>query len=196
MTKREMRTIDQNFQAREDDEEMKIEGYFSVFNQNYDMGYGMSEEIDPHAFDKTLGGDIRALIDHNTNLVLGRTKAGTLTLRVDAHGLWGSISINPKDQDARNIYERVKRGDVNQCSFGFEIVEEETEFRDNGDIHWKVKEVNLFEVSVCTFPAYETTEVSARKEDAKTIQKRKTEAWKQQLADAHKWLKERGEQNA
>ena len=70
MTKREMRTIDQNFQVREDDEEMKIEGYFSVFNQNYDMGHGMSEEIDPHAFDKTLGGDIRALIDQDRKSVV------------------------------------------------------------------------------------------------------------------------------
>lgn len=58
------------------------------------MGDGFTEQIDPHAFDDQLGGDVRALIDHDTRLVLGRTCAGTLTLRVDEHGLWGSIAVN------------------------------------------------------------------------------------------------------
>lgn len=70
---------------------------------------------------------VRALIDHETRLVLGRSKAGTLELREDSHGLWGKIRINPNDTDAMNLYNRVKRGDVDQCSFGFNIVKEDTE---------------------------------------------------------------------
>ena len=68
-----------------------IEGYFAVFDSNYDMGYGMSESVAPGAFSETLAGDVRALIDHDTRLVLGRTTAHTLELREDSHGLWGKI---------------------------------------------------------------------------------------------------------
>ena len=117
------------FTTREDGEQPIIEGYFSVFNTNYDMGFEMSESVAPGAFTKSLSNDVRALINHDTTLVLGRTSAHTLELREDSHGLWGKITINPKDGDAMNLYERVKRGDVNQCSFGFNIVSEETDFR-------------------------------------------------------------------
>ena len=157
---------------------MYIEGYFAVFNSNYDIYSDVSESVAPGAFANTLGGDIKALCDHDTRLVLGRNKAGTLELREDSHGLWGRISINPNDSDAVNLYERVKRGDVDQCSFGFEIVREDTEFRDDGSVHFTIREVHLYEVSVVTFPAYSETSVSARKRDVAEIQKRKLDAWK------------------
>lgn len=89
----------------------------------------------------------------------------------------GKIRINPNDVDAMNLYERVKRGDVDQCSFGFAIVNEETECREDGSIHWTIKEVKLYEVSVVTFPAYEETSVSARKQQFEDIQKRENEKW-------------------
>ena len=166
------------FQTREDGEEQIIEGYFSVFNSNYEMWEGASESIAPGAFDSSMGNDIRALTNHDTTLVLGRTKANTLELKPDSHGLWGRIRINPKDSDAVNTYERVKRGDVDQCSIGFLIRDEETEFREDGSIHWTIKDVELFEVSICTFPAYEETSVSARHRDADELKKRADEAWK------------------
>lgn len=169
-----------DFETR-DDGEPTIEGYFAVFNSNYDIADGLSESISPNAFDNTLSGDIRALTDHDTTLVLGRTTNNTLELKVDAHGLWGKIRINPKDTDAMNLYERVKRGDVSQCSFGFEIVREETEVLPNNDIHWTIEEVNLFEVSCCTFPAYQSTSISARCEERDEILKRKNEAWKLEM---------------
>lgn len=175
---RQLRTIQSKFETREDGGKLSIEGYFAVFNSDYEMFPGLSESIAPGAFDKTLSGDIRALINHDTTLVLGRTKANTLLLRTDAHGLWGSIDINPKDVDAMNLYERVKRGDVDQCSIGFDILKEETEFRDDGSIHWTIKEVELFEVSACTFPAYEETNISARQKERDEILRRKNEAWK------------------
>lgn len=172
------------FKTREDGEDLIIEGYFAVFGSIYEIWNDMTESIDPGAFTETLkDADVRALINHDTTLVLGRTKAGTLELSVDEHGLWGKIRINPNDQDAMNVYERVKRGDVDQCSFGFEIVREETDFKEDGSIHWTIMEVRLWEVSVCTFPAYEETEVSARKRDAeeamKEIREKKTKVWRE-----------------
>lgn len=166
------------FKTREDSGEMVIEGYFAVFNSNYEMWEGASESIAPGAFTSSLGGDIRALTNHDTTLVLGRNKVHTLELKEDARGLWGRIIINPNDSDAVNTYERVKRGDVDQCSIGFMIRSEETDFRDDGSIHWTITDVELFEVSVCTFPAYEETGVSARHRDAEELKKRASEAWK------------------
>lgn len=178
-TRRQMRSADAEFQTREDGENLSIEGYFAVFNSNYDIGYGMSESIAPGAFDGTLSDDVRALINHDTTLVLGRTAAHTLELRQDERGLWGRIAINPNDSDAMNLYNRVKRGDVNQCSFGFDILEEETEFRGDDEIHWTIKAVKLYEVSCCTFPAYEETSIAARQRDAEELKKRALEAWKE-----------------
>ena len=169
------------FITREDGEQPTIEGYFSVFNSIYDMGYGMTESVAPGAFTKSMSNDVRALINHDSTLVLGRTKAHTLELREDAHGLWGKITINPNDRDAMNLYERVKRGDVDQCSFGFNIVSEETDFREDGTVHWTITEAELHEVSVCTFPAYEDTAVSARKHDLDEIKKREADKWRAEM---------------
>ena len=178
---RQMRSIASKFETRESEEGLFIEGYFSVFNSTYELWPGATESVAPGAFANTLGGDIRALIDHETRLVLGRNKSGTLELREDSHGLWGRVKINPNDQDAVNLYERVKRGDVDQCSFGFDIVKEDTEVRDDGSVHWTIREVKLHEVSVVTFPAYTETSVSARKRDFEEIQKRETEKWRDDM---------------
>ena len=188
---RQLRTVGTKFETREDGENLSIEGYFAVFDSNYEIAPGMSESIAPGAFSKTLSGDIRALINHDTTLVLGRTKANTLQLREDNHGLWGHIDINPNDTDATNLYERVKRGDVDQCSFGFDILSEETDFRDDGSVHWTIKEVELYEVSPCTFPAYEETNISARAKEREDLLKRKNEAWKDAILK-----KLKGEDNA
>ena len=171
------------FQTREDGGELTIEGYFAVFNSNYEIWKGASESIAPGAFDSSMSGDIRALTNHDTTLVLGRTKANTLELKTDSHGLWGRVRINPNDSEAMNTYERVKRGDVDQCSIGFLIRSQETDFREDGSIHWTITDVELFEVSVCTFPAYEETSVSARRKDAAEIRSRQLEAWKLQMKD-------------
>jgi len=171
------------FKTREDSGEMVIEGYFAVFNSNYEMWEGASESIAEGAFDSSLSNDVRGLTNHDTTLVLGRTKAHTLELKTDSHGLWGRITINPKDSDAVNTYERVKRGDVDQCSIGFMVRSEETDFRADGSIHWTITDVELFEVSVCTFPAYEETSVSARARDVEELKKRASEAWKMQMKE-------------
>lgn len=181
-TTRQTRSVASEFHTTEDGEALLIEGYFAVFNSNYNIADGLSESIEPGAFTDTISGDVRALINHDTSFVLGRTKANTLTLKQDARGLWGKIVINPDDSDAMNLYARVKRGDVDQCSFGFDILEEETVFSDDGSsVHWKIKKVRLYEVSVCTFPAYEETSVKARQQDAATAKAKKLEAWKSNM---------------
>lgn len=182
-TNRMMRTASTEFKTRDDNGELAIEGYFAVFNSNYDIAEGMSESIAVGAFDNTLSDDIRALINHDTTLVLGRTKAGTLQLRTDSHGLWGHISINPNDSDAMNLYNRVQRGDVDQCSFGFDILSEETDFREDGSVHWTIKEVKLYEVSPCTFPAYEETSIAARSKERNELIKRKNDAWREKMLE-------------
>lgn len=181
MEKRQLRSIPTKFETREDGENPTIEGYFAVFNSNYEIAPGMSESIAPGAFSRTLANDVRALINHDTTLVLGRTKASTLELREDSHGLWGKISINPNDRDAMNLYERVKRGDVDQCSFGFDLKEQDTEIRDDGAVHWTIKDLDLFEVSCCTFPAYEQTNISARSKERDEIRQRTLSAWREKM---------------
>ncbi|MBR1673567.1 MAG: HK97 family phage prohead protease [Eubacterium sp.] len=187
---RQLRTAATEFNTREDGDDLYIEGYFAVFNSIYDLGYGMSESIAPGAFTKWLAGDIRALVNHDTTLVLGRTSAHTLELSQDERGLWGKVKINPKDQDAMNLYARVQRGDETQCSIGFDIIDEETEFREDGSVHWTIREIKLYEVSACTFPAYEETAISARQKDLDELKKRKNEAWK-----AEQLRKLKGDQN-
>lgn len=186
--KRQLRAAASKFQTREDGGAMVIEGYFAVYNSNYDITSDMSESIAPGAFAGSLSGDIRALVNHDSTLVLGRTKANTLQLRDEAHGLWGRIEINPNDGDAVNLYERVKRGDVDQCSIGFMINREETEFNSDGSMHWTIKEAELFEVSCCTFPAYEETNISARARQRDEVKKRDLEAWREKQKGAlKKW---------
>lgn len=179
---RQVRSVPTVFETREaDDGSLHICGYFSVFNSVYQIAPDMSESVAPGAFLSSLNGDVRALTNHDTRLVLGRTTAGTLTLREDETGLWGDITINPKDTDAMNTRERVLRGDVNQCSFGFQIRKEDTEIREDGSVHWTIRDVDLFEVSVCTFPAYEATNVTARSAERAEIRAREFDAWKEKM---------------
>jgi len=181
---RQTRSMRSELKTRaEGDDELVIEGYFAVFGRETELWPGAYEEIAPGAFANTLSNDIRALINHETRLVLGRNKAGTLELREDSYGLWGRIKINPNDTDAMNLYERVKRGDVDQCSFGFNIVREDTEWREDGSVKWTIREVDLHEVSVVTFPAYEDTGVQARRKQVEEHRARLLEAKRQKLIE-------------
>lgn len=170
-----------DFVTREADGSRFIDGYFAVFDSEYWFGKTAFETIDRGAFDLAADQDVRALTNHDTTLVLGRTTAGTLSLRVDEKGLYGSILINEKDQDACNLYARVKRGDVSQCSFGFDILTEQKEFRDDGIVVFHLQKVKLYEVSVCTFPAYQETGVQARAAEIEDILAKKNEAWRAQM---------------
>ena len=176
------RTMLTKYETREEQDGQKvIAGYFAVFNSETELWPGAYESISEEAFDSTLSNDIRALTNHEATLVLGRNKAGTLKLSKDSRGLWGEISINEKDTDALNLYERVKRGDVDQCSFGFNILDEETEWRDDGTVKWTIRKVDLHEVSVCTFPAYEETGVQARHREVEQHRERQAQQWRHDI---------------
>lgn len=175
---RQTRTIEQRFATRDEDGARRLEGYFSVFGPEYDIFPGAKERIDPHAFDGCLSDDVRFLVDHDTSKVLGRTISGTGELKVDDHGLWGSVIINEQDTDATNAWARVARGDVSQASFGFDILDEEEIVNADGSVLWIIKAVKLYEVSVVTFPAYRDTEITARKADYDAVKKRQADAWR------------------
>jgi HK97 family phage prohead protease len=176
------------FTVREENGDRYIEGYFARFDDVYDMGWGITETIDRHAFDSTIHDDIRVLVNHDTTKVLGRTAAGTAELRVDDVGLWGSAKINPADSDAMNEAARMERGDVTGASFGFEIKRIEREYDDSkGTIHRILKDVRLYEVSVCTFPAYQKTAVGVREEDREAARD-EIRAWKEKQKERfRKW---------
>ena len=176
---RQIRSGSTQFRAQREDGVRRISGYFAVFDDVYEVCPGVTESIDPHAFDSVLSDDVRALIDHETRLVLGRTGPHTLRMRVDGKGLWCDIDLNECDTDATNLYARVQRGDVSQCSFGFEILDEEPEYREDGSVHWTIKRVKLYEVSVVTFPAYKDTSVQARKAEYDQMKKRRADAFRE-----------------
>ena len=177
----QIRTIPANFQTREENGDLIIEGYFAVFDKPYFYSDEVFETVDPGAFANTLSADIRALTNHVHHLVLGRNKSNTLTLREDDLGLFGQIKVNPKDRDAVNLYERVKRGDVDQCSFGFDIIREQTDLLEDGRVHVRIQEARLYEVSVVTFPAYEDTGVVAREKNAKEAKAKAGAAWREAM---------------
>ena len=172
----------ENVQTREDGEDLFIEGYFAVFNSTYELWPGATESIAPGVFDDSVSDDVRALYNHNTDIVLGRTSAGTMEIRQDSHGLWGRIRVNRNDGDAMNAYARIARGDITGCSFGFDIDAQETDYREDGTVHWTITRVSpLYEISPCTFPAYQETVVSARKKDLADIEAKKREVWRAEM---------------
>ena len=153
------------FNMRADTSEGVLEGHAAVFNTFADIGGYFREQIAPTAFDRALreNHDVRALINHDPNLILGRTSSGTLKLSIDEIGLHIRLEL-PNTTYARDLEESVKRGDISQMSFGFVPTDEEWNFRDGMD-EVTIKDLNLFDVSPVTYPAYAETDISARDTD-------------------------------
>jgi HK97 family phage prohead protease len=160
----------------------KIRGYAVVFNVlSQDLGW-FREIILPEAVDRTLEEalDVRALVDHDTGKVIGRTRAGTLELRKDKKGL--RVSIDPADTTAgRDVLESVKRGDISGMSFAFRTLTDNWRMEDGETIR-DVLDMTISEVSIVSFPAYTQTSVE--------VAQRSLQAFQQtQAASRLAWLK-------
>jgi HK97 family phage prohead protease len=153
---------------RDDGKSPMMRGHAAVFNElSGDLG-GFREQIIPGAFAEAIeADDVRALINHDSNFVLGRNRAGTLAMREDARGL--AVEITPPDTAfARDLIVSMERGDVTQMSFAFRIRPNGEDWAKNDDGVWvrSVKRVRLYDVSVVTYPAYTQTDVAMRSLDA------------------------------
>ncbi|PTJ29939.1 HK97 family phage prohead protease [Staphylococcus simulans] len=175
MDKTEFRTAD-NIVAK-DDEKMIVEGYALRFNTESHLLGEFVETISPGALENADLTDVRCLIDHNSSYVLGRTVADTLSLTVDDKGLYFRCQL-PNTTYARDLYENIKLGNVNQCSFGFSIEEDGDTFERRSDGLFK-RTVNkiksLFDVSIVTYPAYEETDVAPALRSIKKIKNEELE---------------------
>ena len=145
-------------------QEMVIEGYAILFNTLSDDLGGFKEIISPDALNGVDISDVKCLINHDFNYVIGRTQAETLELGVDEKGLWFKCHL-PNTSYARDIYENLKAGNVNQCSFFYTLPPKDDNAiswsNENGEYVQTVNQIDqLIEVSVVTVPAYKETNVA------------------------------------
>jgi uncharacterized protein len=163
-------------EVRRDDGGPTVAGYAAVFNSKSVMLYGYREMIMPGAFAGSLMGDIRALWQHDSSQVLGRTRAGTLRLWEDNKGL--AFELQPPDtQTGRDAVTLIERGDVDQMSFGFNVPNGGDEWAedDDGTPLRLLRQATLVEVSPVTFPAYEATAVSIMRSAPDWVQRALTQ---------------------
>jgi len=179
-----------------------VRGIASVYNQETRIGglFGFREQIAPGAFDSALArpDDVRALFNHDSNSVLGRTKNGTLKLRSTPEGLAYEVEL-PNTGAARDVEALLKRGDVTGSSFGFKVLDEqwdESRVKD-GELPLRtITDVELFDVSPVTFPAYPQTSAEARSRAELCAAAPRTPAeiredFKRRIAEARAWDHER-----
>lgn len=137
-----------------------VRGYAAVFNSETDIGGYFREVIAPGAFADSISGDVRALVDHDSGRVIGRTKAGSLRLVEDERGLAVEIDL-PDTSDGRDLAALVERGDIDGMSFGFAVRKEEWDETIDPPVR-TIRAVELFEVSAVTWPAYPDTSLAMR----------------------------------
>ena len=139
-----------------------MEGYAAVFEkQSEDLG-GFRETIQRGAFkDAIANSDVRALFNHDANMILARNTSGTLRLEEDNIGLKYSFEA-PNTTAGNDLLEMIRRGDINQSSFGF-TVEEDSWDDSNGYMVRTIKKIKrLYDVSAVTYPAYPDATVALR----------------------------------
>lgn len=157
---RETRTLKRQIEVRAAGEGRRIGGYAAVFNSETDIGGYFREKIAPGAFAEAIKGDVRALIDHDSGRVIGRTTAGTLRMTEDDNGLAVEIDL-PDTTDGRDLATLIERGDISGMSFGFMVTKQSWD--ETGETPLRtIEQVDLFEVSVVAFPAYDDTSIAMR----------------------------------
>ena len=150
-------------------------GYAALFNTRTQIGDWFIEELAEGAFSETLkSADVRALVNHDTGRVIGRSTAGTLRLNEDKRGLFVEIDL-PDTSDGRDLAVQLERGDISGMSFGFRVTKETWD--ETGEMPVRtIHAAELFEVSAVAFPAYEDTEIALRSlESAREERKRETD---------------------
>lgn len=154
-------------EVREDGQNT-IRGYAALYDTEAVIGGLFRERIAPGAFRSVLATnpDVRALFNHNDDIVLGRTSAGTLRVWEDERGLGYELTPNPMDTEAMNVVARLKRGDVNQSSYGFAVPKDGQEWQRATPGTLPLRTITKFEelrdVSPVTFPAFADTTAEAR----------------------------------
>lgn len=159
----ETRTLTRTPEVRATEKGRTIGGYAAVFNSEADIGGYFREVIAPGAFADALSQDVRALVDHDSGRVIGRTKAGTLRLRQDDTGLAVEIDL-PDTTDGRDLGTLIERGDVSGMSFGFIVTKQRWDETQDPPLR-TIEAVDLREVSVVAFPAYDDTSIALRSLD-------------------------------
>lgn len=171
---REIRSLRlEQVEVRSDNGVTTLVGYAARFNVIADI-YWFREMIAPGAFTETLsdGHTVKGLWNHDTNLVLASTANGSLILAEDENGL--RFELTPSNTTwGRDALESVKRGDVDGVSFGFFVSKEEWDWSDVDHPLRVLKQVDLFEISPTPFPAYATTNVSARSAESVLLDAKK-----------------------
>jgi len=167
----ETRTLSRRLEVRAGETGRTIVGYAAVFNSQTVIGENYQEIIAPGAFAGAMGADVRALFDHDSGRVIGRTTAGTLRLREDATGLAVEIDL-PDTSDGRDLGVLIDRGDISGMSFGFNVTKQSWD--ETGAIPTRtIQAVDLHEVSVVAFPAYPDTAIALRSLDEARRERRK-----------------------
>lgn len=174
--KGERRMIDAPVEFREDGEAKYFEGMAVPFGQVTDLGY-FTEEISRDAFSEVINDDVRGLFNHDPDVVLGRSKSGTMTLSISDKGVFYRIKYNPNDPDHVRVMEKVKRGDVSQSSYAF-TVKDETWGKRDGKPHREINKIQRwYDVAPVTYPANPNTTVGKR--SLENIQRETEEKQKQ-----------------
>jgi len=157
----ERRYVTGKVELRAEGDKQYFTGYSAKFGEIADLGW-FTEEIMPGAFDDVMNDDVRALFNHEVEYVLGRRSAGTLDLTVDDIGQRYDALYNPNDPDHVRVMEKVKRGDVNESSFAFDVKDAKWSTRNGKDHRQIMKFSRQYDVAPVTYPAYPNTTVAAR----------------------------------
>lgn len=167
-TGRETRAFSLNaidVERRDDGSALRLSGYAAVFNQRASIAGLFDEVIRPGAFRRAIEDrqDVALLFNHDPNTVIARTTNGTLRLSEDESGLWFEAELDARDSDAQRVVAKVESGIVSQCSFAFDVPRNGDRWQERAEPPLReLLDLNLYDVSPVTYPAYPTTSVQAR----------------------------------